>query len=181
MLHNIALMPNLAVLIDAENICATCIPAMMERITGSYGNAAVRRVYGDWTTLQLIPWKKALEASALRPSQQFRHVKGKNSCDGALIMDAMELLLTRAVEGFCIVSSDSDFTGLAVRIREKGMRVYGFGMRHTMRAFVVACDEFVFLDEEVSRCADWRGLDKAVAGSGGQGALRSDIKGEPRP
>ncbi len=120
----------------------------MERISGSYGNAAVRRVYGDWTTSQLTPWKKALQDSALRPTQQFRHIRGKNSSDGALIMDAMELLLTRAVDGFCIVSSDSDFTGLAVRIREKGMCVYGFGMRHTMRAFVAACDEFMFLDAD---------------------------------
>ncbi len=139
---------NLAVLIDAENISAAHIPAIIAKIAEDYGNATVRRVYGDWTTPQLTPWKKALESQALRPSQQFRHIKGKNSSDGALIMDAMELLHAREVDGFCIVSSDSDFTGLATRIREKGLRVYGFGMKQTMRAFVAACDEFVFLDAE---------------------------------
>ncbi len=144
------LKPNLAVLIDAENISASHIPTIMAKIAENYGNATVRRVYGDWTTPQLTPWKKALEAQALRPSQQFRHIKGKNSSDGALIMDAMELLHAREVAGFCIVSSDSDFTGLATRIREKGLRVYGFGMQQTMRAFVAACDEFVYLDGETA-------------------------------
>ncbi len=142
------LKPDLAVLIDAENISAAHIPLIMEKVTSSYGNASVRRAYGDWTTAQLTPWKKTLEAFAIRPSQQFRHIKGKNSSDAALIMDAMELLHNREVDGFCIVSSDSDFTGLAGRIREKRLRVYGFGMQFTMRAFVAACDEFVFLDAE---------------------------------
>ncbi len=145
------LKPNLAVLIDAENISASHIPMIMEKITTCYGNAAVRRAYGDWTTNQLMPWKNTLENQALRPSQQFRYIKGKNSSDGALIMDAMELLHAREVEGFCIVSSDSDFTGLATRIREKGLRVYGFGMQQTIRAFVAACDEFVYLDGETPR------------------------------
>ncbi len=140
------LKPNLAVLIDAENISAVYIPMIMEKIAESYGNATVRRAYGDWTTPLLTGWKKVLEASALRPSQQFRHIKGKNTSDAALIMNAMELLHAREVNGFCIVSSDSDFTGLAGRIREKGLSVYGFGMRQTMRAFVAACDEFVYLD-----------------------------------
>lgn len=117
------LKPNLALLIDAENISAVHIPMIMEKINDCYGHASVRRAYGDWTTPLLNGWKKALEASALRPIQQFRHIKGKNSSDAALMMDAMELMHAREVDGFCIVSSDSDFTGLAGRIREK--RLWG--------------------------------------------------------
>ena len=138
----------LAVLIDAENAHAAQTTRLMTRISG-YGKPTVRRAYGDWTTTQLAPWKKVLHTHAIRPCQQFRYIKGKNSTDSALIMDAMELLHTRSVEGFCIVSSDSDYTGLAGRIQEAGLMVYGFGQSTTAAAFVAACDAFVFLDSTV--------------------------------
>lgn len=137
--------PRLAVLIDAENAHAAQTTRLMTRIAG-YGKPTVRRAYGDWTTTQLAPWKKILHTHAIRPCQQFRYIKGKNTTDSALIMDAMELLHARSVDGFCIVSSDSDDTGLAGRIQEAGLMVYGFGQSDTAAAFVAACDAFVFLD-----------------------------------
>lgn len=135
----------LAVLIDAENAHAAHTTRLMNRIA-AYGRPTVRRAYGDWTTPQLAPWKKVLHTHAIRPFQQFRYIKGKNTTDSALIMDAMELLHTRSVDGFCIVSSDSDYTGLAGRIQEAGLMVYGFGQSTTAAALVAACDAFVFLD-----------------------------------
>jgi uncharacterized LabA/DUF88 family protein len=137
--------PRLAVLIDAENAYAAQATQLMALIA-DHGKATVRRAYGDWTTTQLAPWKKILHTMAIRPCQQFRYTKGKNASDSALIMDAMELLHARSIDGFCIVSSDSDFTGLAGRIQEAGLPVYGFGQRETNAAFVAACDAFVFLD-----------------------------------
>ncbi len=142
--------PLLAVLIDAENARAAHIAFVMEKVA-ELGRPAVCRAYGDWTTPQLTPWKKILEEFAIRPCQQFRHRKGKNSSDGTLIMDAMELLYLEKVDGFCIVSSDCDFTGLAGRIQERGPRVYGFGEHNTMRAFVAACDEFFHVGETPSQ------------------------------
>jgi len=142
------LSPRLAVLIDAENARAACMPEVMEKVS-LLGRPTVCRAYGDWTTPQLTPWKKILATFAIRPCQQFRHRKGKNSSDGALIMDAMELMYLGQADGFCIVSSDCDFTGLAGRIVEKGLLVYGFGDRLTMPAFVAACDGFYFLGETV--------------------------------
>lgn len=141
--------PRLAVLIDAENAHASQVPQLM-RLVAEQGKPTVRRAYGDWTTTQLAPWKRVLHTMAIRPCQQFRYTKGKNATDAALIMDAMEILQARSVEGICIVSSDSDYTGLAGRIQEAGMAVYGFGQRSTAAAFVAACDEFVFLDEVVA-------------------------------
>ena len=138
--------PRLAVLIDAENTRAAYASSIMETIA-AWGHATVRRAYGDWTTPQLTPWKKHLAEFAIRPVQQFKHAGGKNSSDCALIIDAMELLHARSVGGFCIVSSDCDFTGLAVRVREAGLRVYGLGLETTNRALVTACDEFAFLDQ----------------------------------
>ncbi len=137
--------PRLAVLIDAENAYAAQAHQLMALIA-DHGKATVRRAYGDWTTTQLAPWKKILHTLAIRPCQQFRYTRSKNVSDSALIMDAMELLHSRSVDGFCIVSSDSDFTGLAGRIQEAGLPVYGFGQRETNAAFVAACDAFVFLD-----------------------------------
>ena len=138
-------LPRLAVLIDAENASAAQAPALMQ-IIGHYGKPTVRRAYGDWTTPQLTPWKKLLTSLCIRPCQQFRYVRGKTTTDAALIMDAMELLHARSVDGFCIVSSDCDFTGLAARIQESGLPVYGFGLQNTLQAFVAACDEFVYVD-----------------------------------
>jgi len=111
-----------------------------------FGTASVKRVYGDWTTPQLTTWKAAASEHVIQPMQQFAHTKGKNSTDSALIIDAMDLLYTRRFRGFCIVSSDSDFTRLASRIREEGVTVYGFGERKTPEAFRNACDQFTYLD-----------------------------------
>lgn len=137
--------PQLAVLIDAENARAADIAFVMEKIT-ALGKPIICKGYGDWTTPQLTPWKKVLETHAIRPCQQFRHARGKNASDGTLIMDAMEIKHARSVDGICIVSSDSDYTGLAGRLREAGLVVYGFGGKYTVQAFVNACDEFVFVD-----------------------------------
>jgi uncharacterized LabA/DUF88 family protein len=139
--------PRLAVLIDAENARAAQAAQLMA-LVAKFGKATARRAYGDWTTTQLAPWKKLLHTLSIRPCQQFRFTKGKNATDSALIMDAMELLHARSVEGFCIVSSDSDYTGLAARIQETGLAVYGFGQRCTAASFVAACDEFIFLDDD---------------------------------
>jgi hypothetical protein len=139
--------PRLAVLIDAENMSAACSPQLMARVA-EHGNPTVRRAYGDWTTTQLASWRKVLEVLVIRPVQQFHYSQGKNASDSALIMDAMELLheRERKVDGFCIVSSDSDYTGLASRIREAGLPVYGFGRQDAAKSFVAACNAFVFLN-----------------------------------
>lgn len=142
--------PLIAVLIDAENARAAYITDVMSKVA-ELGRPTVCRAYGDWTTAQLTPWKKVLEEFGIDPCQQFRHRKGKNSSDSALIMDAMELLHNREVDAFCIVSSDCDFTGLAGRIVEKGLLVYGLGHETTMRAFVAACDEFFYVGETQDR------------------------------
>jgi uncharacterized LabA/DUF88 family protein len=135
----------LAVLIDAENANASLIEPLLKEIA-KYGTAHVKRIYGDWTKPQLNNWKVKLHKFAIQPIQQFRYTTGKNSTDSALIIDAMDLLYTRNFDGFCIVSSDSDFTRLASRIRESGLVVYGFGERKTPTAFVSTCDKFVFTE-----------------------------------
>jgi uncharacterized LabA/DUF88 family protein len=132
----------LAVLIDADNANARVLPALLAEVA-RYGVATVKRAYGDWTTPQLGGWKAMLVDHAIQPMQQFANTKGKNATDSALIIDAMDLLHTRGLGGFCIVSSDSDFTGLARRIRENGLLVVGFGEQKTPKAFVAACDRFV--------------------------------------
>ncbi len=135
----------LAVLIDAENASAEVIETLLQAVT-QYGTAHVKRIYGDWTNGQLAAWKDKLNKLAIQPIQQFRYTTGKNSIDNALIIDAMDLLYTRNFDGFCIVSSDSDFTRLASRIRESGLVVYGFGEPKTPEAFVSACDQFIYTD-----------------------------------
>jgi uncharacterized LabA/DUF88 family protein len=135
----------LAVLIDAENTQASIIDALLGEIA-KYGIASVRRIYGDWTTTLLRGWKDVLLEHAIQPMQQFRYTVGKNASDSALIIDAMDLLYTEKLDGFCIVSSDSDFTRLASRIREAGLVVYGFGEKKTPKAFVGACDKFVYTE-----------------------------------
>ena len=135
----------LAVLIDAENTQASIIEALLAEIA-KYGIASVRRIYGDWTTTLLRGWKDVLLEHAIQPIQQFRYTVGKNASDSALIIDAMDLLYTEKMDGFCIVSSDSDFTRLASRIREAGLAVYGFGEKKTPKAFVGACDKFVYTE-----------------------------------
>lgn len=135
----------LAVLIDADNAQASVIQALLGEIS-RYGTATVKRAYGDWTTTNLKGWKDVLHTLAIQPIQQFSYTTGKNSTDSALIIDAMDLLHTGKLNGFCLVSSDSDFTRLATRIRESGQVVFGFGERKTPQPFVAACDKFIYTE-----------------------------------
>ncbi|KAK3709676.1 hypothetical protein LTR37_010703 [Vermiconidia calcicola] len=136
---------NLALLIDADNVSPKVIVGLMAEIA-NYGTASVRRIYGDWTQPNLKGWKSVLLDHSILPIQQFAYTNHKNSTDGAMIIDAMDLLYTNRFSGFCIASSDSDFTRLAARIREQGVTVYGFGERKTSTAFIAACDKFVYFD-----------------------------------
>lgn len=141
----------LAVLIDADNAQSSIVQQLLAEIS-RYGIATVKRVYGDWTTPNLKGWKESLNAHALQPIQQFSYTTGKNATDSCLIIDAMDLLHSGRVDGFCLVSSDSDFTRLATRIRESGLVVYGFGEKKTPQPFVAACDKFVYT--EILRAGD---------------------------
>jgi uncharacterized LabA/DUF88 family protein len=136
---------NLAVLIDADNAQASVITEILGEVA-RYGTATVRRAYGDWTTPNLANWKNVLHVHAVQPIQQFSYTRGKNATDSALIIDAMDLLHGGKVHGFCLVSSDSDFTRLATRIREAGLAVFGFGEKKTPKPFVAACDKFIFTE-----------------------------------
>ncbi|MEI6691593.1 MAG: NYN domain-containing protein [Chlorobium sp.] len=135
----------LAVLIDADNTQATIIEGLLSEVA-KYGTASVKRIYGDWTSTALRSWKEVLLEYSIQPIQQFGYTKGKNATDSAMIIDAMDLLYTGKFHGFCIVSSDSDFTKLASRIRESGLIVYGFGEKKTPAAFVSACDKFIYIE-----------------------------------
>jgi len=135
----------LAVLIDADNAQPSIVDALLAEIA-KYGIASVKRIYGDWTAPNLKGWKDVLLDHSIQPMQQFAYTKGKNATDSAMIIDAMDLLYTDAFDGFCIVSSDSDFTKLASRIRESGLLVYGFGERKTPSPFVAACDKFIYTE-----------------------------------
>lgn len=135
----------LAVLIDADNAQATIIKNLLDEVA-KYGIASVKRIYGNWTTPQLQPWKEVLLSHSIVPIQQFNYSSGKNATDSALIIDAMDLLHAGNLDGFCIVSSDSDFTRLASRIRESGLVVYGFGEKKTPKPFVDACDKFIYTE-----------------------------------
>ncbi|KAL8377828.1 hypothetical protein RB595_008488 [Gaeumannomyces hyphopodioides] len=135
----------LAVLIDADNAQPGVASALLAEVA-KYGTAFVRRAYGDWTGTSLKGWKDQLLTQSIQPIQQFAYTQGKNATDSAMIIDAMDLLYTKSFDGFCLVSSDSDFTRLAVRIRESGLVVYGFGERKTPKPFVSACDKFTYFD-----------------------------------
>jgi len=135
----------LAVLIDADNAQAAVIGGLLAEIA-HFGEAPVKRIYGDFTAFSSAQWKKVRNQYAIRPVQQFAYTSGKNATDSTLIIDAMDLLYTRSFDGFCLVSSDSDFTGLAVRIREEGLMVYGFGEQKTPEAFHNACHKFLFTE-----------------------------------
>lgn len=135
----------LAVLIDADNASASYIEELLSEIAG-IGRASVRRAYGDWTKPQFASWKSVLLSHSIHPVQQFAYTSGKNATDSSLIIDAMDLLYTGRFAGFCLVSSDSDYTRLAQRIREQGLSVYGFGKKHTPKAFMQACDRFTYLE-----------------------------------
>jgi hypothetical protein len=135
----------LAVLIDADNAQASVIEGLLAEIA-RFGQASVKRIYGDFTSTNSAQWKKALNQYAIKPVQQFAYTTGKNATDSTMIIDAMDLLYTRRFDGFCLVSSDSDFTGLALRIREEGLRVFGFGEEKTPDAFRNACHKFIFTE-----------------------------------
>jgi uncharacterized LabA/DUF88 family protein len=135
----------LAVLIDADNTQPRIIEGLLAEVA-NYGTASVKRIYGDWTSTALKGWKEVLLEYSIQPVQQFAYTKGKNATDSAMIIDAMDLLYTTNFNGFCIVSSDSDFTKLASRIRESGLLVYGFGEKKTPSAFVSACDKFIYTE-----------------------------------
>ena len=135
----------LAVLIDADNAQPAVIEGLLAEVA-KYGVASVKRIYGDFTSNQQSQWKKALLQHSISPVQQFAYTSGKNATDSSLIIDAMDLLYTQRFDGFCLVSSDSDFTRLAQRLREEGLMVYGFGERKTPDAFVQACDKFIYTE-----------------------------------
>lgn len=135
----------LAVLIDADNAQPSVIEGLLAEVA-KYGVASVKRIYGDFTSNRQSSWKKALLQHSISPVQQFAYTSGKNATDSSLIIDAMDLMYTRRFDGFCLVSSDSDFTRLAQRLREEGLTVYGFGERKTPDAFVQACDKFIYTE-----------------------------------
>lgn len=137
--------PTLAVLIDADNAAPAIVEGLLTEVA-KYGVASVKRIYGDWTKPNLDGWKRCLLEYSIQPIQQFRYTVGKNATDSAMIIDAMDLLYTGRFDGFCLVSSDSDFTRLASRIREQGLIVYGFGERKTPQPFVTACDKFIYTE-----------------------------------
>ncbi len=136
---------NLAVLIDGDNIPSAYVKEMMEEIA-KYGNPTIKRIYGDWTNPKLSKWKNVLLENAITPIQQYGYTTGKNATDSAMIIDAMDILYSAKVDGFCLVSSDSDFTRLATRLREAGMHVIGIGEKKTPDPFIVACDKFIYIE-----------------------------------
>jgi len=136
---------NLAVLIDGDNIPSAYVKEMMEEIA-KYGNPTIKRIYGDWTNPRLNKWKTVLLENAITPIQQYGYTQGKNATDSAMIIDAMDILYSGKVNGFCLVSSDSDFTRLATRLREAGMKVFGIGEKKTPNPFIVACDKFIYIE-----------------------------------
>ncbi len=136
---------NLAVLIDGDNIPSARVKEMMEEIA-KYGNPTIKRIYGDWTRPGLNKWKNLLLENAITPIQQYGYTTGKNATDSAMIIDAMDILYSGKVNGFCLVSSDSDFTRLATRLREAGMQVIGIGEKKTPNPFIVACDRFIYIE-----------------------------------
>ncbi len=135
----------IAVLVDGDNVSPDSLPLVIAEAS-KYGSLAVRRVYGDWTSSRMSSWKQALQLNAFQPVQQFANTTGKNATDSALIIEAMDLLHAGRMDGFCIVSSDSDYTRLATRIREQGLLVVGIGERKTPKALVNACNVFVYLE-----------------------------------
>jgi len=136
---------NMAVLIDGDNIPSAHVKEMMEEIA-KYGNPTIKRIYGDWTRPGLNKWKNLLLENAITPIQQYGYTTGKNATDSAMIIDAMDILYSEKVNGFCLVSSDSDFTKLATRLREAGMMVIGIGEKKTPNPFIVACDKFIYIE-----------------------------------
>jgi len=160
----------LAVLIDADNAQPSIVEGLLAEIA-KYGTANVKRIYGDWTGSHLRSWKELLLLHSIQPIQQFRYTVGKNATDAAMIIDAMDLLYTNKFDGFCIVSSDSDFTKLASRIRESGLVVYGFGEKKTPEPFVSACDKFIYTEVLTSKEDDTLSIKRKSTN-----ALKQDTK-----
>ncbi|MCL1829270.1 MAG: NYN domain-containing protein [Oscillospiraceae bacterium] len=135
----------MAVLIDADNVPRDCLKSVMEEIA-IYGSPTIKRIYGDWTSPNIAGWKASLLENAVTPIQQYSYTTGKNSTDSAMIIDAMDILYAGKTDGFILISSDSDFTRLAIRLREAGMYVIGIGERKTPAPFIVACDKFIYIE-----------------------------------
>jgi uncharacterized LabA/DUF88 family protein len=177
----------LAVLIDADNAQPSITEGLLAEVA-KYGTAHVKRAYGDWTEPNLKGWKEHLLAQSIQPIQQFAYTRGKNSTDAAMVIDAMDLLYSGRFDGFCLVSSDSDFTRLAARLRESALTVYGFGERKTPKPFVAACDKFIYIENltfDADADADADDEDDSVGGgdSGGGGPAKgvSAKPARPRP
>ncbi|TBU94025.1 NYN domain-containing protein [Stutzerimonas kirkiae] len=172
---------HLAVLIDADNAPALIVEGLFEEVA-KYGVASVKRIYGDWTGPQLGKWKQVLLDHSIQPIQQFAYTKGKNATDSALIIDAMDLLYTRRFDGFCLVSSDSDFTRLAARLREEGLTVYGFGEEKTPKPFVSACDKFIYTEILRDQPSEPAASDKVTPeqASGNDPARKPDDRKKPQ-
>lgn len=160
----------LAVLIDADNAQPGIADGLVVEIA-NYGTASVKRIYGDWTGPNLKGWKEVLLEHSIQPMQQFAYTNGKNATDSAMIIDAMDLLYTGRFDGFCLVSSDSDFTKLASRIRESGLSVYGFGENKTPSPFVSACDKFIYTEVLRARTDESQQIDKKTT---------SELKGDTK-
>src|SRR5690242_17442666 len=157
----------LAVLIDADNVPHSSVREMLEEITKN-GTPTIKRIYADWTKPTVAGWKGVLLENAITPIQQYSYTTGKNSSDSALIIDAMDILYSGKVDGFCIVSSDSDFTRLAIRLREAGMKVIGIGEKKTLTPFITACDKFIYIeilkpDAEITPANDKKRLEKRTS------------------
>lgn len=166
----------LAVLIDADNAQASVVEGLLAEVA-KYGTAHVKRAYGDWTGTSLRGWKDQLLSQSIQPIQQFAYTKGKNATDAALVIDAMDLLYSDRFDGFCIVSSDSDFTRLAARLRESGLTVYGFGERKTPKPFVAACDKFIYI-ENLTYAEESTALEGAVVKTKPATATASQLKAD---
>ncbi len=160
----------LAVLIDGDNIPSAYIKEMMEEVA-KYGNPTIKRIYGDWTKPHLERWKNVLLENAITPIQQYGYTVGKNATDSAMIIDAMDILYSEKVNGFCLVSSDSDFTRLATRLREAGMKVIGIGEKKTPSPFIVACDKFIYIEILKQRTRPAPATNKVTVGK--------DLKSKP--
>ena len=167
----------LAVLIDADNAQPGIVDELLAEVA-RYGTAHVKRAYGDWTGTSLKGWKDRLLAQSIQPVQQFAYTTGKNATDSAMVIDAMDLLYSGRFDGFCLVSSDSDFTRLASRLRESGLTVYGFGERKTPKAFVAACDKFIYIENLRKTGQDTAAGTAGAAPAAGPRASAAQLKRE---
>ena len=163
----------LAVLIDADNASRTAMKDVMAEVA-VYGTPTIKRIYGDWTSPNMNSWKSILLETAITPIQQYSYTTGKNSTDSAMIIDAMDILYSGTCDGFVLVSSDSDFTRLATRLREAGMKVYGMGEKKTPKPFIVACDKFVYIES-------LKASEAAAPAAKSSGKMKAAAHAEPEP